>query len=118
MYKKLLQTTLAIVTALLLFATPKTFAADTKPVLAHYMPWYVAKPYSDDWGWHWTMNHFNPDVIDASGERQITSPASPASTSCPSSSTQRTVRAPLRNLSQGLCQLFLHDHGGLVVGTR
>lgn len=27
------------------------------------MPWYVAKPYSGSWGWHWTMNHFDPDVI-------------------------------------------------------
>jgi len=30
-------------------------------VLAHYMPWYVAKPYSKEWGWHWTMNKFDPD---------------------------------------------------------
>ncbi len=42
MYKKLLQIPLAIVTALLLFATPQTFAADTKPVdvlmIGHYVP--------------------------------------------------------------------------------
>ncbi len=30
-------------------------------VLAHYMPWYTAKPPSDHWGWHWTMNHFDPE---------------------------------------------------------
>jgi hypothetical protein len=48
-------------------------AAASKPILVYYMPWFVAKPYSDQWGWHWTMNHFNPDVIDASGERQIAS---------------------------------------------
>lgn len=30
-------------------------------VMAHYMPWYVAKPISPAWGWHWTMNHFDPD---------------------------------------------------------
>ena len=30
-------------------------------LLAHYMPWYAAKPFSERWGWHWTMNHFNPD---------------------------------------------------------
>lgn len=47
--------------------------AAPKPLLVYYMPWYVAKPHSDSWGWHWTMNHFNPDVIDASGERQIAS---------------------------------------------
>jgi len=47
--------------------------AATKPLLVYYMPWYVAKPYSDQWGWHWTMDHFNPGIIDASGERQIAS---------------------------------------------
>lgn len=30
-------------------------------VLVHYMPWYTAKPFSDHWGWHWTMNHFDPE---------------------------------------------------------
>lgn len=47
--------------------------AAAKPVLVHYMPWYVAKPFSGTWGWHWTMNHFNPDQINASGERAIAS---------------------------------------------
>lgn len=57
---------------LILFPSLLAVAA-SKPLLVYYMPWYVAKPYSDNWGWHWTMNHFNPDVIDASGERQIAS---------------------------------------------
>src|SRR5262245_47860179 len=48
-------------------------SAATKPVMVHYMPWYVAKPYSGAWGWHWTMNHFNPDNINASGKRDIAS---------------------------------------------
>src|SRR5205823_1799379 len=43
-----------------------------KPLLVHYMPWYVAKPYSGSWGWHWTMNHFEPDTI-INGKRQIAS---------------------------------------------
>jgi hypothetical protein len=43
-----------------------------KPLLVHYMPWYVAKPYSGSWGWHWTMNHFPPDVI-TNGRREIAS---------------------------------------------
>jgi hypothetical protein len=30
-------------------------------VLAHYMPWYESKSFSGQWGWHWTMNHFDPD---------------------------------------------------------
>lgn len=39
-------------------------------VLAHYMPWFEAKPASAQWGWHWTMNRFDPDkVID--GQREI-----------------------------------------------
>jgi hypothetical protein len=41
-------------------------------ILAHYMPWYTAKPFSDRWGWHWTMNKFDPErKID--GRRQIAS---------------------------------------------
>lgn len=36
-----------------------------KLLLAHYMPWYQAKPYSAAWGWHWTMNKFNPDATAA-----------------------------------------------------
>ena len=41
-------------------------------LLAHYMPWYQAKPSSDSWGWHWTMNAYDPDGID-DGRRQIAS---------------------------------------------
>src|SRR5438874_5298375 len=52
---------------------PRSSSAASKPVMVYYMPWYVAKPYSGSWGWHWTMNHFNPDLINASGERQIAS---------------------------------------------
>jgi hypothetical protein len=52
---------------------PLPATGQPKAVLVHYMPWYVAKPYSGSWGWHWTMNHFNPDVVNAAGERQIAS---------------------------------------------
>ena len=31
-------------------------------ILAHYMPWYEAKPHSPHWGWHWTMGAFDPDA--------------------------------------------------------
>lgn len=41
-------------------------------ILAHYMPWYTAKPFSDQWGWHWTMNHFDPEK-ETEGKRQIAS---------------------------------------------
>src|SRR5882724_7312978 len=59
--------------ALFAFTNPLLAVAAPKPVLVYYMPWFVAKPYSDSWGWHWTMNHFNPDTINAFGERQIAS---------------------------------------------
>ncbi|MEJ0091089.1 MAG: glycoside hydrolase family 71/99-like protein [Limisphaerales bacterium] len=45
----------------------------SKVVMVYYMPWFTAKPYSGTWGWHWTMDHFNPDQVNASGERQIAS---------------------------------------------
>lgn len=47
--------------------------AATKEVMAYYMPWYGAKPHNENWGWHWTMDHFNPDRINAVGEREIAS---------------------------------------------
>ena len=37
-------------------------AGHTPPrILAHYMPWFMAKPFSPSWGWHWTMNAFDPE---------------------------------------------------------
>ena len=43
-------------------------------VMVHYMPWFVSQPYSGSWGWHWTMNHFNPNVSNpTNGEQQIAS---------------------------------------------
>ncbi len=61
----------ALLLVLLAFA-PQAWAGP-KPLMVYYMPWFEAKPYGTNWGWHWTMNHFNPDIIDASGERQIAS---------------------------------------------
>ena len=50
--------------------------AQTKPVMVHYMPWFQT-PYSlgaGNWGYHWTMNHFNPNVINTTnGEQEIAS---------------------------------------------
>ncbi|MDG1872893.1 MAG: glycoside hydrolase family 71/99-like protein [Mariniblastus sp.] len=61
-------------------ATAKTGTAQTDgdlktgpPVLAHYMPWYGSKSVSGAWGWHWTMNHFDPEKVDETGRRQIAS---------------------------------------------
>ncbi len=54
--------------------------AKTNPVKVymHYMPWFDAPQNPQpgvnySWGWHWTMNNRNPNIIDASGKRQIAS---------------------------------------------
>lgn len=47
--------------------------AGSKKLLVRYRPWFVAKPYSEIWGWHWTMDRFDPDHIDAAGQRQVAS---------------------------------------------
>lgn len=44
-----------------------------KPVLVHYMPWYASKPFSQYWGWHWTMGHFDPDKVGEDGQREVAS---------------------------------------------
>ena len=53
-----------------------TFAvghARAKPVMVHYMPWFESQPYSDYWGWHWTMNYFNSNITNTNSEREIAS---------------------------------------------
>ncbi|MBL8874040.1 MAG: hypothetical protein JNK90_29975 [Planctomycetaceae bacterium] len=51
----------------------QTPGEDSRPlILAHYMPWYTAKPFRDQWGWHWTMNHFDPEK-ETESKRQIAS---------------------------------------------
>ena len=44
-------------------------------VFVHYMTWYETKASSgnNSWGSHWTMASKNPDVMDASGKREIAS---------------------------------------------
>jgi hypothetical protein len=46
-------------------------------MLAHYMPWFEAPPASAAWGWHWTMNRFEPEAI-RDGRRPIASRFYPA----------------------------------------
>src|SRR5262249_36175151 len=41
--------------------------------LVHYMPWFVSKPVSGAWGWHWTMGHFDPERSDSQGRQDIAS---------------------------------------------
>lgn len=66
-----------ILAALVLMLNLGTFASfastDDKPVMVYYMSWYAAKPFSNEWGWHWTMDHFDPEKVNASGEREIAS---------------------------------------------
>ena len=42
-------------------------------ILAHYMPWYQTPSVHGFWGWHWTMNHFDPDRLDDDGFPEIAS---------------------------------------------
>ncbi len=62
---------------LLGISTPVVWAGEPpKPrplILAHYMPWFEAKPVSETWGWHWTMGHFDPERSDPQGRREIAS---------------------------------------------
>lgn len=48
------------------------FAAEPR-LLAHYMPCYAAKDVSGAWGWHWTMNHFNPEQFKWDAQWKIAS---------------------------------------------
>ena len=48
-------------------------SAASPQIMVHYMPWYAAKPASGEWGWHWTMNHFDPNTITDDGRREIAS---------------------------------------------
>jgi hypothetical protein len=42
-------------------------------LLAHFMPWYQAPNVSGYWGWHWTMDHFDPTQTEADGRPQLAS---------------------------------------------
>jgi hypothetical protein len=44
-----------------------------KPIMVHYMPWYVSQPFSGTWGWHWTMKAFDPNAANTNGTQQIAS---------------------------------------------
>ena len=62
--------------AVLLFTAPKAAYGGSKPLMVHYMPWFQT-PYSlgtGNWGYHWTLNHFNPNLINSTnGEPEIAS---------------------------------------------
>ena len=45
----------------------------SKSIMVHYMPWYTSKAVSGQWGWHWTMGHFNPENFGTNGKRELAS---------------------------------------------
>jgi hypothetical protein len=48
--------------------------ANPMKVYMHYMPWFDAPaPGGTNWGLHWTMATRNPNIVDATGKRQIAS---------------------------------------------
>jgi hypothetical protein len=51
---------------------PKT---NPTKVYMHYMPWFEtpATLGGNNWGYHWKFNNRNPNIVDASGKRQIAS---------------------------------------------
>ena len=57
----------------LLCASTLLQAEQARPVLVHYMPWYASESVSGEWGWHWTMNRFNPDKVGKDGRREVAS---------------------------------------------
>lgn len=48
------------------------FAAQPR-LLVHYMSWFATKDVSGAWGWHWTMNHFDPEQKKWDDQRKIAS---------------------------------------------
>lgn len=53
---------------------PLLSALSAEPrLLVHYMPWYATKDVSGAWGWHWTMNHFDPEQKKWDDQRKIAS---------------------------------------------
>ncbi len=41
------------------------------------MAWYQTPNVSGAWGWHWTMNHYNPNTVDDAGRAEIASQVYP-----------------------------------------
>ena len=43
-------------------------------IYVHFMPWFETNTSNGThWGYHWTMQNCNPDVVDGTGKRQIAS---------------------------------------------
>jgi len=70
---------LLVVGALVAADAVRLCAADVQPplLLAHVMPWFEADPQARTWGWHWTMNRFDPNKV-VDGRREIAAKFQPA----------------------------------------
>ena len=53
--------------------TPDIPEPERPLLMAHYMPWYQTPFVTGYWGWHWTMEHFNPFRADENGRPNIAS---------------------------------------------
>lgn len=62
-----------VITGWLGLALAAVGAEDGKLWLAHYLPWYASAAESGGWGWHWTMNHFDPERFLWEGKREAAS---------------------------------------------
>lgn len=82
--RRLFSGSLLVAVLLALIAVPLSIAQDdadaepTRPLfIAHYMPWYQTPDVSGYWGWHWTMDHFDPSQLDENGRPNIASHYTP-----------------------------------------
>jgi hypothetical protein len=62
------------------FTLAETMQTQERPLLmAHFMPWYQTPEVSGYWGWHWTMDHFDPTRTNEQGQPEIASHFMPLS---------------------------------------
>lgn len=80
-------------------------------VMAHYMPWYESKPVSGHWGWHWTMNHFDPDSRDVDGRKGLASRYRPVIGAYDSSDPDVIECQTLQMKIAGIDGLFIDWYG-------
>ncbi|MDF1861023.1 MAG: carboxylesterase family protein [Verrucomicrobiales bacterium] len=67
-----LRSTLFLFVCLVVTVTSRANEEGAPRVLVHFMPWYSVSA-EGNWGWHWTMNHFDPHEIRWDGRRKIAS---------------------------------------------
>ncbi|WP_119070518.1 glycoside hydrolase family 71/99-like protein [Aggregatilinea lenta] len=59
-------------------AQPGNAEDSARPLLmAHTMPWYQSRAMRGNWGWHWTMEHYNPSEMGDNGRPDIASHFTP-----------------------------------------